>query len=256
MVAEIGHNHQGDVEKAKEMFSVAKQCGVNAVKLQKRSNRHLFTREIYQAPYDHKNSFGKTYGQHREALEFDRKQYLELQAYAAQIGLTLFATAFDFQSADFLASLDMPAFKIASGDLKNIPLQKHIAGFGKPVFLSTGGGSLADVRRAYDAIMPINSQLSILQCTAAYPAQHEDLNLRVITRYRELFPDVVVGLSDHENGIAMALVAFMLGARVIEKHFTLNHTLKGTDHAFSTGAHWHAKAGSRLTPDSPGPGLG
>ncbi len=147
--------------------------------------------------------------------------------------MTMFATAFDFPSVDFLAKLEMPAYKVASGDLKNIPLLKYIAQVGKPIILSTGGGTMEDVHRAYDAIMPINPQLCILQCTAGYPAAFEELNLRVITTFRERFPQTVVGLSSHDNGIAMALAAYMLGARVIEKHFTLNHTWKGTDHAFS-----------------------
>jgi len=233
VIAEIGHNHQGDVEKAKEMFQVAKWCGVDAVKLQKRNNSTLFTKELYNTPYEHENSFGDTYGKHRQALEFGREEYRELQAYAREIGVTLFATAFDFESVDFLADLDMPAFKIASGDLKNTPLQRHIARVGKPVFLSTGGGSLEDVNRAYHTIMPINPQLCIMQCTAAYPAQVEDLNLRVIKRYRTQFPDAVIGLSDHQNGIAMAIVGYLLGALVIEKHFTLNRSLKGTDHSYS-----------------------
>jgi sialic acid synthase SpsE len=233
VIAEIGHNHQGDLEKAKEMFHVAKWCGVDAVKLQKRNNKNLYTREIYDAPYDHENSFGKTYGTHREALEFGREEYLELQRTAQEIGITLFSTAFDFESVDFLADLEMPAFKIASGDLKNTPLQEYIAGFGKPIFLSTGGGALDDVKRAYDTIMPINPQLCIMQCTASYPARVEDLNLRVLTRYKTLFPEVVIGLSDHQNGIAMAVVGYLLGAQVIEKHFTLNRASKGTDHSFS-----------------------
>ena len=233
IIAEIGHNHQGDVDKAKEMFQVAKWCGVDAVKLQKRNNRALYTDELYNAPYEYENSFGDTYGMHREALEFGRDEYRELQAYAKEIGVTLFATAFDFESVDFLADLDMPAFKIASGDLKNTPLQKHIAQVGKPVFLSTGGGTLEDVKRAYDTIKLINPQLCIMQCTASYPAQVEDLNLRVITRYRTQFPDAVIGLSDHQNGIAMAIVGYLLGALVIEKHFTLNRALKGTDHSYS-----------------------
>jgi N-acetylneuraminate synthase/sialic acid synthase len=127
----------------------------------------------------------------------------------------------------------LPAFKIASGDLKNIPLLTHIAGFQKPMIMSTGGGTMEDVNRAYDAIMPINQQLAVLQCTAGYPAEFEELNLRVITSFRERFPDSVVGLSSHDNGIAMAVAAYMLGARIVEKHFTLNHTWKGTDHAFS-----------------------
>jgi N-acetylneuraminate synthase/sialic acid synthase len=233
VIAEIGHNHQGDVEKAKEMFKVAKWCGVDAVKLQKRDNRALYTDELYNAPYASENSFGDTYGRHREALEFGRDEYRELQAYAREIGVAFFATAFDFESVYFLADLDMPAFKIASGDLKNTPLQKHIAQVGKPVLLSTGGGTLEDVKRAYHTIMPINPQLCIMQCTASYPAQVEDLNLRVITRYRTQFPDTVIGFSDHQNGIAMAVVGYLLGALVIEKHFTLNRALKGTDHSYS-----------------------
>ena len=233
IIAEIGHNHQGSLEKAKQLFRAAKECGVNAVKLQKRDNRTLYTREMYDMPYNNENSFGPTYGSHREALEFGRDDYLELKRYARELGLTMFATAFDFPSADFLAELDMPAYKIASGDLKSTPLLKHVAKLGKPMIVSTGGATIDDVQRAYDAIMPINSQLCLLQCTANYPVEPEDMNLRVITTYRERFPDVVVGLSDHQSGIAMALVAYVLGARVIEKHFTLNRALKGTDHAFS-----------------------
>jgi N-acetylneuraminate synthase/sialic acid synthase len=233
VIAEVGHNHQGDVAKAKEMFRIAKECGIHAVKLQKRDNQSLYTQALYSMPYDNENSFGATYGAHREALEFGRDEYTELKHYAAELDLTMFATAFDFRSVDFLADLDMPAFKIASGDLKNTPLLKHIARLGKPMLVSTGGGTMEDVQRAYDTIMPLNRQLCLLQCTASYPVEPEHMNLRVITTYRERFPDVVVGLSDHQNGIAMALVGYTLGARVIEKHFTLNRAWKGTDHAFS-----------------------
>jgi N-acetylneuraminate synthase/sialic acid synthase len=134
-----------------------------------------------------------------------------------------------------LAELDMPAYKIASGDLVNTPLLKYIAQVGKPMILSTGGGTIEDVKRAYNAIMPINSQLAILQCTAAYPVNPEDMHLSVISTYREMFPETVIGLSDHESGIGMSLIAYMLGARIIEKHFTLNRAWKGTDHSFSLG---------------------
>ena len=233
VIAEIGHNHQGSLEKAKQLFLAAKECGVNAVKLQKRDNRSLYTRAVYDMPYTNESSFGPTYGLHREALEFGREEYMELKRYAGELGLTMFATAFDFRSADFLAELDMPAFKIASGDLKSTPLLKHVAKFGKPMIVSTGGGTIDDVQRAYDSIMPTNQQLCILQCTASYPAEPEDMNLQVITTYRKRFPNLVIGLSDHQNGISMAVVAYVLGARVVEKHFTLNRAWKGTDHAFS-----------------------
>jgi len=233
IVAEIGNNHQGSLEEAKTMFRVAKECGADAVKLQKRDNLTLYTEALYNKVYDNPNSFGTTYGEHREFLEFGKEEYLELKRYAEELQIDMFATAFDIPSADFLEEVGVPAYKIASGDLTSTPLLEHVARKGKPIILSTGGGQMDDIQRAYDTIMPINRQLFILQCTAAYPAKTEDLNLNVISRLRERFPDVVVGLSDHENGIAMAIAAYMLGARVVEKHFTLNHTAKGTDHAFS-----------------------
>jgi sialic acid synthase len=233
VIAEIGHNHQGSVEQAQELFVLAKQCGVDAVKLQKRDNRRLFTRALYESPYENENSFGPTYGAHREALELDRDAYLDLQACARELGLVFFATAFDEPSADLLASLDVPAFKIASGDLTNTPLLRHVAAFGKPLVVSTGGATIEDVDRAVDTIVGVGGTLCLLQCTAAYPAAVEDLELGVITTFRERYPELVVGLSDHQDGIAMAPVAYMLGARVVEKHFTLSHTAKGTDHAFS-----------------------
>jgi sialic acid synthase len=233
VIAEIGNNHQGSLEQAKQLVDAAKECGADAVKLQKRANRALYTREFFDQPYDNESSFGRTYGEHREALELSASDLAELQAHAREVDITFFATAFDFESADLLAELDVPAFKFASGDIRNTPLLRHVAAFGKPVILSTGGAELADVDRAVEAILPLNDQLCVLQCTAAYPADTENLNLNVITTLRERFPGLVIGLSDHQNGIAMALVAYMLGARVIEKHFTLNHAAKGTDHAFS-----------------------
>lgn len=233
VIAEIGHNHQGSLEKAKQLFKAAAECGVNAVKLQKRDNKTLFTKAAYYKPYDNENSFGLTYGEHREALEFGRDEYVELQRYAKELGVTMFATAFDIPSADFLAELDMPVYKIASGDLKNTPLLKHVAKFGRPMIISTGGANMEDVQRAYDEIKPINPQLAILQCTSSYPAEHHDLNLRVIETFRHQFPETVIGLSDHENGIAMATAAYILGMRIVEQHFTINHTWKGTDQVFS-----------------------
>ena len=233
VTAEIGHNHQGKLETCMEMFRVARECGADAVKLQKRDNRALYVKALYNQPYEHRNSYGKTYGEHRKFLEFGKNEYFELKRYAEELHVAFICTPFDFPSVDFLSEIDLPAYKLASGDLKNIPLQKKIAELGKPIFLSTGGGTIEDVQRAYDTIMPINSQLCIMQCTASYPCEPEQMNLRVIETYHERFPDVVVGLSDHQNGISMSLVAYTLGARIFEKHFTLNHAWQGTDHAFS-----------------------
>lgn len=233
VIAEIGHNHQGSVEQCMRLFDAAKEAGASAVKLQKRDNRTLFTRAAYDRHYDSENAFGHTYGAHREALEFGQAEYLELQQYAKELDITFFATAFDFTSADFLAELDVPAYKIASGDLRSTPLLEYVARLGKPMVVSTGAAALEDVQRAYDTIMPINRQLALLQCTAAYPPDFDQLDLGVIVTYRERFPDVVIGFSGHDSGIAMSAVAYTLGARVIEKHLTLNRAMRGTDHAFS-----------------------
>ena len=233
VIAEIGHNHQGDLEKAKALIHAARECGVDAVKFQKRDNRRLFTRAFYESPYDNESSFGPTYGEHREALELGKSDWFELASYAREEDVHFVAAAFDEPSADFLGELGVDAFKFASGDLLNVPLLRYVAGFGKPMFLSTGGGTLEDIDRAVNAVAQVNDRLSVLHCTASYPADIEDLNLAVISSLRERYPELVIGLSDHHNGIAMAPVAFMLGARAFEKHFTLNHAWKGTDHAYS-----------------------
>jgi len=233
VTAEIGHNHMGKLDVALEMIKVAKECGADAVKLQKRNNKTLFASEILNQPYDHPNSYGATYGEHREYLEFGEAEYKELKSYSEKIGITFFSTAFDHESADFLEKLDMPLYKLASADINNTPLLKHVASFKKPMILSTGGATMDIIKKAYEVVSSYHSNFAILQCTAAYPCEFEQLDLRVIETFRKEFPNTVIGLSDHDNGIAMAPVAYVLGARFIEKHFTLNRANKGTDHAFS-----------------------
>jgi len=233
VIAEIGHNHQGKIEKALELIDSAAASGASAAKFQKRDNRSLFTPELYNQSYNSENSFGKTYGEHREALEFGFDEYKICISEANRIGITFFATAFDIKSADFLHKLEMPAFKIASGDLQNLPLLKYVAEFKKPMIISTGGANFQMIHNAVETIRSVHNEFAILQCTASYPAKYEQLNLKVITRLKELYPENIIGYSGHDNGIAMAVVAYTLGARIIEKHFTLNRTLKGTDHVFS-----------------------
>jgi N-acetylneuraminate synthase/sialic acid synthase len=233
VIAEVGHNHQGDLDTAHRLLEAAAQAGADAVKLQKRDNRELFTGAFFDSPYVGPNSFGETYGAHREHLELDRAQYAELQAHAAELGILFFATAFDVPSAEFLADLDMPAYKIASGDLRNLPLIEHVARIGRPMFISTGGGQMDAVVRAHDTAREHNDDVCIMQCTAGYPPAWEELNLSVISTYRERFPSTVIGFSSHDNGIAMATAGYALGARAVEKHFTLDRTMRGTDHAFS-----------------------
>ena len=233
VIAELGHNHQGDINVAKKLIDQAAYCGADAVKLQKRFNKGVFTKEFYNSPYDHEDSFGKTYGEHREFLEFGKDEYLELREYAWRRKLIFFATAFDFESADFLEEIGVPAFKIASFDIDNHPLIEYIAKKGKPVFISTGGATLEEVRQAYKILKKYIDQICIMQCTSCYPAEYHELNLNVIKTYKRGFPDAIIGYSGHDNSIAMPEAAYILGAKVIEKHLTLCHAMKGTDHKFS-----------------------
>lgn len=233
VIAEIGANHGGSVEQAKALIRAAADCGVDAVKFQKRENATLYTSDLLNRPYDHVHSYGPTYGTHREALEFGFEQYQECLDAASGSGVTCFATAFDEASADFLMDLPVPAIKIASGSLTDHRLLAHVSSMGVPIILSTGGGTMADIDEAVNTLTVHTEDIAILHCTAAYPCAFEELNLLVITTLRERYKDYVIGFSGHDNGIAMSLVAYSIGARIIERHFTLNRANKGTDNAFS-----------------------
>ena len=233
VVAEIGANHQGDMETAKKMIQAAARAGANAVKFQKRDNQALFTPEAYNALYESENAFGATYGEHREALEFGKDEYVELMKEAQAEGVEFFATPWDFPSVDFLEDLNVPAYKVASCDLTNTPLLRYIAQTGRPTIISTGGGTLEAVDRAAEIVSGEGTSLGIMQCTSGYPPDFSELNLNVIGTFRDRYPDATIGYSGHDSGIAMGLVAYVLGARIIEKHFTLNRAMKGTDHSFS-----------------------
>lgn len=233
VVAEIGHNHQGKLDTALKMIQTAAGCGVQAVKFQKRDNKRLYTRSLYNRPYDNENSYGNTYGEHREYLEFGKTEYLKLKECAEENDVEFMATAFDEPSVDFLEEIGVSSYKIGSGDLTNAPLLTYIAKLGKPMFVSTGASSLAEVRTAYKTIMKYNDKLCLMHCTSGYPTEYQDLNLKALRTLQKAFPDVIVGYSGHDNGILASVVAYMLGATVVEKHFTLNRSWKGTDHKFS-----------------------
>lgn len=254
VIAEIGHNHEGSLEKAEELFRQAAAAGAHAAKLQKRDNRSLFTKAMYDQPYTGRNSYGPTYGTHREALEFGRAEYRHLVDVAADLGIHFLSTAFDLPSVDFLVDLDLPAIKIASADVTNTPLLAYAAKTGKPLIVSTGGATMEEVRRACDTILPINPDLALLQCTAVYPASPADLHLSVIGTYREEYPDTVIGFSGHDLGPELSWIAHALGARVIEKHFTLDQSRPGSDHHFSLDPALLAEltAGLRRTHDALG----
>ncbi|HHM05981.1 MAG TPA: N-acetylneuraminate synthase [Gammaproteobacteria bacterium] len=240
IIAEIGNNHQGDMKTALKMIRVAAGMGVDAVKFQKRDNKTLFTRAMYNKPYDNENSYGPTYGAHRDYLEFDWDQYLELKACARENDVDFIVTPFDFPSVDFLAEVGVDAYKIASADITNTPLLEYVAKLGKPMFVSTGAAELHEIELAYQAVIPHNEQLCMLHCTAGYPTEYENLNLAAIKTLALQFPKAVIGYSGHDYGILAPSVAYLLGATVVEKHFTLNRSWKGTDHKFSlepTGLH-------------------
>lgn len=233
VIAEIGHNHQGDINTALKMIKIAAVCGVQAVKFQKRDNRTLYVKAFYNKPYDNENSYGATYGEHREYLEFGYDEYIKLKKCAEENGVEFMATAFDFKSVDFLEGIGVTAYKVASGDLTSIPLLEYIAKLDKPMFVSTGAASMEEIRIAYETIIKYTNMLCLMHCTAGYPTEYHNLNLRVIEELRKEFPDVIIGYSGHDKGILASVIAYTLGARVVEKHFTLDRSLKGTDHKFS-----------------------
>ena len=243
-IAELGHNHMGDIREAKKLMVVAQAAGVQAVKLQRRDNHALYTERFYNSPYGGENSYADTYGTHRDYLEFSLGDYLELQDYADQLGITFIATAFDLPSVEFLQELDVPYFKIASGSIQNPLLLRRVASLGKPVVASLGGAPDELVRRVAETFLTANVPLVLLHCTAAYPAKPEQLGLGRIEWLADQYPECVIGFSDHDDGVALAAAAYAYGARVFEKHITLDHTNRGTDHAFSLepgGLHAYVK---------------
>ena len=233
IIAELGINHQGDINIAKELIKQAAGAGADAVKFQKRSLSRILTHEGLEMPYENRNSFGKTYGEHKQALELSENAYTELFAYASDYKVDFIASGWDEESIDFLDRLGVPFFKMASADLTNLPLLMHTAGKNKPMVLSTGMANMEMVHVAVNTITPINKQLAVLQCTSTYPSSFEEINLEVLSTYTRAFPDFVVGYSGHELGIAISEAAVALGAKIIERHFTLDRTMKGGDHAAS-----------------------
>jgi N-acetylneuraminate synthase/sialic acid synthase len=233
VIAEVGQNHQGEVDLCRTIFRAAAECGVHAVKLQKRSNRELFTGAAFNELYNSENSFGRTYGEHREFLEFDRETFVSLAKFARELGVHFLCTAFDETSLDFVIDVGVEAIKIASGDVVNIPLLAKASHTGVPLIVSTGAASWADVVAAHDVLSQGRSPFALLQCTSAYPARFEELDIKVVETYRRAFPNTVIGFSSHDNGTAMPLLAYALGARIVEKHFTIDRTLKGSDQALS-----------------------
>ena len=233
IIAEIGHNHASELKKAKQMVVTAKKAGASAVKFQTRHPKEVYSPAEYNRVSDNPQWMARKYGEHREKLEFSPTQWKELFAFCKDEGITAFSTPFDFKSADLLYSLGVPAFKIASGDATNTPLISYVSQMGKPMIISTGGCTQEDVTRVYRLLSGKGVKYAFLQCSCIYPAPNDVMNLRVIEGYRQLYPDVVIGLSTHHRSWLPSLAAYALGARIFEHHYTNDKTWKGTDNAFS-----------------------
>jgi len=236
IVAEAGVNHNGERALALGLVDVAADARVDAVKFQKRSIPDLLIREALDAPYVNPNSLGATYGAHRERLELADDVWWELADHARKRGIGFFASAWDPPSVDFLEALGVPAFKIASADLTNLPLVEHVARKRRPVLMSTGMSEMEEIADAVGVVLRHTDQLVLLHCTSAYPANNDELNLRAMDLLRREF-GVLVGYSGHERGLAPTEAAVALGAVVVERHLTTDRTLPGPDHAASLEPH-------------------
>jgi sialic acid synthase SpsE len=233
VIAEIGHNHQGQLDLALRMIEEAAACGAHAVKFQKRDIETLYTKKFSEQVYTSKNSYGKTYGEHRQYLELTREEFIACKNKAIACGVEFLVTPFDKKSALFCADLGVNAFKLASGDLTNEALLRYIASFKKTMIVSTGASALAEIQHTHQLLISLQAEFAFLYAVASYPTSTEQLNLMRIKKLQTLFPDINIGFSGHDEGIEGALYAAAMGARVIEKHFTLDKTLKGTDQSFS-----------------------
>ncbi len=232
VVAEIGNNHQGEFDVAKQMIAEAAAAGVQGVKFQKRDMEALLTREGRAALYSGCNSFGKTYGEHRNALELSIEQMAELKEYSESLGLVFFASAWDDPSLVQVLGMDVELLKICSADLVNVPLVRKYAAAQIPIILSTGMSSLEDIDVALAEIRAFHDDIVLLHCNSTYPCPEEQIGLPVMDALRERYA-LPVGYSGHEKGIGPSVAAVALGACVVERHFTLDKTLKGTDHQAS-----------------------
>ena len=233
ILAEIGINHNGSIEIAKELVKKASVIGIDGVKFQKRTISEMYRSEFLKMPYKKDNSFGDTYGEHKEFLEFSNEQLFDLKAYTEDLDLDFIVSGFDFSGFDFINNeLDTLFHKVASPLVTHIPLLKHIAKYGKPVVLSTGMHDYAEVQNAVEIIKKYNKELIVLQCTTSYPTEDYDVNLSVIKKYRDKL-DVLSGYSSHDRGVVIPAASVTYGSCFIEKHFTLDRTMKGPDHVAS-----------------------
>lgn len=237
VIAEIGLNHNGDVEIAKQLIDVAADAGADAVKFQKRTPdiatpAHMRD-TLRETPWG-----TMTYLAYRHRVEFDRDEYIEVADHAVLRGLDWFASPWDVPSVHFLEDLNVVAHKVASASVTDIPLLEAIRDTDKPVILSTGMSTINEIDAAIRVLG--TDRLVLLHATSTYPMEPDEANLRVIPALRERYPGVPVGYSGHERGLQISVAAVALGAVAVERHITLDRTMWGSDHAASlepTGLH-------------------
>ena len=234
-IAEAGINHGGDLDRARELVDVAADAGADAVKFQTYVTDRIVATDAPKADYQDSQAGEDT--SQRELLqqyELGPEDHRELEAYCESTGITFLSSPFDEESADLLDRLDVDAIKIGSGELTNHPLLEHVAALGRPMIVSTGMATMEEVTGAYEAIRTANPDVEIafLHCVSSYPAALDDVNLRAMETMAEELP-VPVGYSDHTTAVETPGLAVAAGARIIEKHFTLDRNLAGPDHAAS-----------------------
>ena len=228
LVAEIGINHNGDLDLAKQLIDVAVSAGCDAVKFQKRTVDVVYSDEELARPRE--SPFGVTNGDLKRRLEFSQEQSDQIDAHCRLRDIAWFASPWDEASVDFLEGFAVPCYKVASASLTDDHLLAHMRSTGKPIILSTGMSPLAQIARAVEVLG--RDQLVILHATSTYPAKYEELNLRVIPMLAQRF-GVPVGYSGHETGIASSVAAVAIGACMVERHLTLDRAMWGSDQAAS-----------------------
>ena len=231
IIAEIGVNHNGDVELAKKMIKSASKCNVDAVKFQTFNSKDLVSENVKTASYQEKNTNERSQLEMLKKLELSFKDFKELQTYALKNNVMFISSPFDLKSVDLLEKLNVPLYKLGSGELTNLELIDYVQKTNKPIIISTGMATLDEIRETYNHIEN-KDNLIILHCITGYPTSFSEANLNFIKTLQNEF-DVPIGFSDHSLGIELPVAAVALGARVIEKHFTLDKNLEGPDHKAS-----------------------
>lgn len=235
IVAEIGANHNGDMNLCRTMIDAARECGADAVKFQSWSKSSLISRAEYDrnTAYVSKERNQPTLEESVEQYQLSRAQHEEISDYCGATGIVFFSSCFSAAEVDMLEDLDVPAYKIASMDVNHLPLLEYVGAAHKPVVISAGMATLGEVERAIATLRAAGSgPIAILHCLSIYPSPPAQVNLRTMDTWRSAF-DVPVGYSDHTLGSAVPIAAVALGACMIEKHFTTDKNLPGWDHAIS-----------------------